>query len=316
MSHLRHLKEAYDVLITDPRMAETMGFIEGIPTYSAFDKFIVKLSEIGVKPIFDAFLAVVRQEYEFRTKNKLGREIMIDATPLKGKPSDKDAEYNGHYKMKGYALHNVRDLETNIPLEYHVTSLCEDEAHIMAPMIMRMREIHGIFPERVFIDCGYASFKNIARLREYWDIDVICNLGEDWIRHDDANREGIERQYHKKWGEAGWWGNISFKFMKLYLMASNDTRRFDLVGQYHRNSILAIYEEAPDGYLDHYHSRNRHEGQHGVEKNKTEIMNIGGKGIQKFSAYVGLHLIALLAVALIRLQNGETEELVTLGGLV
>ncbi len=68
--------------------------------------------------------------------------------------------------------------------------------------------------------------------------------------------------------------------------------------------------------MDCYHKRSRIEGCFGTEKRQTEIKNFNGKGIEKFSAHVGMHTIAIQALALCRLQNGVSEGLINLGGLI
>jgi len=101
-----------------------------------------------------------------------------------------------------------------------------------------------------------------------------------------------------------------------YAMIMSNESRFKQVGMYYRNNILTRYEECPDGYMDHYHFRNRIENNHGTEKRKTEIENIEAKGIERITTHIGMHLIALHAIALCRLQNGITSGLTNLAGLI
>jgi len=58
------------------------------------------------------------------------------------------------------------------------------------------------------------------------------------------------------------------------------------------------------------------EYQHGLEKRHTEIKNIQARDIDKFEAHLAMHIIGLLSLALIRLENGITSNLIGLGGLV
>ncbi|MFQ6063694.1 MAG: hypothetical protein ACE5J9_11060 [Methanosarcinales archaeon] len=80
---------------------------------------------------------------------------------------------------------------------------------------------------------------------------------------------------------------------------------------------MAEYYENPINYLDDYHLRNRIEGNPGVEKRKSEKLNqMECRGRDRVSIPVGLHLVAKLACALTRLQNGITEGLGNFDGLI
>jgi len=55
---------------------------------------------------------------------------------------------------------------------------------------------------------------------------------------------------------------------------------------------------------------------HGREKRHTEIKNIQANNMEKFTAHIGMHVINLLCLALVRLQNGVTKNLTFRGGLI
>lgn len=307
---LRHrfLSEVFDDLITDPDLATDLGF-NMIPNYKQLYHFLnYRVGGKGTQNLSDAFVKAILSIYP-----KLGERLVIDATPLEAKPTDKDAEYNGHYKMKGYLWHGLRCLDTSIPIAWHVSHANEDEGTFLAPLLMKARQL-GIKFEKVYSDCGYASLENIMRVHEFFGADFRFNLAKDWVIRKDGTIKAMKKRYQKFWLERMpfWEPNASFEHMKRFLIMVG---RSKMIGAYYRNSALKEYEECPDGYLDDYHLRNRIEGNHGTEKRQTELKNFNGKGINKFTAHVGMHVIALQAIALCRLQNGISERLINLGGL-
>lgn len=308
------LTELWNDLIATPHLADELGFDE-IPDYNTLYHFLIKrLNSKGTKILLDAFVETNRKEL-LRHGIKLGEEIVLDASPIPGKKKDEEADWNGHYEIWCYLWHNLRCLNTGLPLNFHITNGREDESHFLAPFILKLRTLQHITPIRVYIDGGYASFENIARMYVYFDIDVVCNIAKDWTFSESGTEAEIQRWYNKLWKEPFYKSKASFGYMQYALMLS-DENRFKQVGMFHRNNILTRYEECPDGYLDDYHFRNRIENNHGTEKRKTEIKNIEAKGIERTTTHIGMHLIALHAVALCRLQNGIITGLTNLAGLV
>lgn len=55
---------------------------------------------------------------------------------------------------------------------------------------------------------------------------------------------------------------------------------------------------------------------HGREKRLTEIKNIQANNIEKFTAHIGMHVVSILALVLVRLENGIIEDLTYRGGLI
>lgn len=307
------LTDVFRDLIVSPNLATDLGF-GLIPVYKTLYHFLIyRLGSEGIKNIFDAMVKANIKEGR-KQGIIIGNEVGLDACPIPAKKKDTEADWNGHYEKWCYLWHNLRCMDTNLPLEYHLTNGREDESHFFAPFLLRLIEDKGVKPKRIFVDCGYSNYENIARSYLYWDIDVVTNIAKDWVYHMDAEKE-IDRWYQKLWKEPFFKPNADLEY-KLYVLMLTDEPRFKLVGKYFRNNILTRYEECPDGYLDHYHLRNRIESHHGTEKRNFKIKNIEAKGIERTSVHLGMHLIALHAVALCRLQNGITEGLIDTVGLV
>lgn len=75
-------------------------------------------------------------------------------------------------------------------------------------------------------------------------------------------------------------------------------------------SDVAKYEECPDAVLDVYHMRNISEGVNSYLKNNLGLeTHVNGKGIKNIDLHATQCCIAILAVALTRLQHGIKENL-------
>ncbi|MEM0466183.1 MAG: transposase [Candidatus Thermoplasmatota archaeon] len=308
------LTELWSDLVASPHLADALGF-KNIPDYNTLYHFLIKrLNSKGMKLLLDAFVEANRRELE-KHGITLGEEIIQDVSPLPAKKKDKEADWNGHYELWCYLWHNLRCMHTGLPLNFHITNGREDEAHFLAPFILKLTTLQQIHPIRVYIDGGYTGFENIARMYVFFNIDVVCNIDKDWKYSDLGTEAEIQRRYNKLWKQPYYQPHADFNYIQ-YAMMMSDEPRFKQIGMYHRNNILARYEECPDGYLDHYHFRNRIENNHGTEKRKTEITHIEAKGIERTTTHIGMHILALHAIALCRLQHGITTGLTNLAGLI
>jgi len=170
----RFLSEVFIDLTTDPELVENLGFCM-IPDYKQLYHFLnYRLGGDGTKILSDAFVIAIREEFA-KLNVAFGERLVIDATPLAAKATDRDAQYNGHYKIKGYLWHNLRNLDTGIPIAFHVTNANEDEGTFLAPLLMKARQL-GIKFREVYFDGGYASLENIMRVEEFFGAKVYCNI--------------------------------------------------------------------------------------------------------------------------------------------
>ncbi len=82
------------------------------------------------------------------------------------------------------------------------------------------------------------------------------------------------------------------------------------IAMYFRNPYVQKYEECPDAVLDVYHMRNISEGVNSYLKNNLGLeTHVNGKGIKNIDLHATQCCIAILAVALTRLQHGIKENL-------
>ncbi len=102
-------------------------------------------------------------------------------------------------------------------------------------------------------------------------------------------------------------------YMKYFLIMHDKT---ELLEQFYHNQVLKKYLRDPEVYMRKYPILNLIEHMHGRDKKHTEIKNIQATDIDKFTAHLCMHIISTLALALVRLQNGETKHLTYRGGLI
>jgi hypothetical protein len=307
----RFLTDVFNDLLTDPTLANVLGY-DTIPSYQQLYHFITyRINSKGTKKIFDTLLQRVICECE----NKgiyVGREAIIDSSPFEMK-NNSDATYNTHYDKKGYKWHNVRCVKTGLPLEYHVSTITDYDGDFFAPLIYRLKMIHDVHPKRVFADGHYSDGKNLMRMREFFNIETICHIDKNAVLNPDADRHELKRQYQKLWKSELFKVGADLEYMKWFLMLHDKT---GVLEDFYHNQMLNMYLKDPEAYERKYVIRELIEHCHGREKRHTEIKNIQANNMEKFTAHIGMHVVSLLCLALVRLQNGVTEHLNYKGGLI
>jgi hypothetical protein len=307
----RFLTDVFNDLLTDPTLANTLGF-GFIPSYQQLYHFITyRINSKGTKKIFDKLLQQVVYDCESRNI-PIGKEIIIDSSPFE-KKNNNDATYNTHYKVKGYKWHNVRCVNTDIPLEYHISTITDYDGDFLTPLIYRIKMIHNVHPIRLFADGHYSASKNLMRMREYFGIEPICHIDKNAILKSDADLKELKRQYQKLWDSDLFKADADIDYIKWFLMMYDKT---DTLENFYHNQMLNMYLKDPEEYKKKYLIREAIEQCHGREKRLTEIKNIQAKDMEKFNTHIGMHVISILALALVRLQNGMTEGLTFRGGLI
>jgi len=307
-----HLKKVWHEMVSDPELADTLGF-RGVPEYSALFHFVnYRLTPEAIHGLTDALLAEVLGAAAAQGI-EIGREIMPDSTPLAAKPKDKEATYSGHYKLKGYKWHNLRCADTGIPLDWHLTVITDYDGDFFVPLMSRFSTMTGITPKVAYVDGHYVEDGNLVHIKETWGTEIIGKVPKNWVYRDEITRKDIIAAYRKLWKNDDYEIEATFDQMKKYLMrhgADQPLRDF-----YH-NQMMKERDKDPKAYKKKYHKRNRIEGHHGQEKNNSGLKLINGKGLKKYRIHLGLHVAAMLVLTLYRLRRGVTEGLTNLGGLV
>lgn len=107
--------------------------------------------------------------------------------------------------------------------------------------------------------------------------------------------------------------DADIQYMKWFLIMHDKT---EVLEHFYHNQVFSMYLKDPVAYENRYIVRELIEHCHGWEKRHTEIKNIQANNMEKFNAHIGMHVVSILCLALVRLQNGVTENLISRGGLI
>ena len=311
LSGRRFLTDVWNDLLTSPSLANNLGFTT-IPDYKAFYHWLkYRLGKEGGRKVFNA---ITQEVIRLAKKNTIivGNELVIDSTPIE-KKNMKQASYNPKYEMVCVKYHNLRCAITGLPLDYHISTGVEYDGTIFIPLVYRALMKFGIKPTRIYGDNHYADSKNLMRLREYWNIEPICNVKSNWVMKKNADLKALEHEYHRMWQEYAYIPDADTEFMKLFLMLFDKT---EVLENFYHNQLFKLYETDQEEFLTAMRIRESIEHSQGLEKKHTNIKNIQATNLDTFETHIGMHVTSLNALALVRLQNGIVDGLVNIGGLI
>lgn len=267
----------------------------------------VRISTEILENIMDSFIVEIRKELE-KNNIKLGRRIGIDATPLEALFKDKDAKYNDYYKMKGYKIHGVCDLDYNIPLAIVITPMNVFDSTIFKYLLDRINKT-GIQFEKVYTDSAYDAYEHFALVHMKYNAKFYTRLQENTVYHEKGTPAGIQHEYNRLRNKEDFLppDKITFEDKLRFLMKY---KKFKPVGIYFRNKFIEkCYKKIENG-LDTKNLRNAVEGLHGFLKNYLNLQNyLDYKGIRNVERHVRWTYLSILGIALARAQNGITENL-------
>ena len=280
-----------------------------IPSYDQLWRFAnERIGADGIKELFYEMVKINLEE-GLRCGIKIGNWTMIDGCPIEACPNDKVGTWSGHYHIRCYLWHNYRCFDTGIPLWFELTHGTDNNGRYLIDALEKCRTL-GVDTEKIYFDCGYASYKNFAIIGEDFGADVCCNIANNWRPMNDGSIKRIYEIYQKIHWYHDWKPTKDLKQIFKYL---RDHGKGDVVGMYYRNEIMAKYEEAPDSYMDDYHHRNRIENEHGNEKRIGNIERTEVRGNRNNTVQLGLHLLALNVIANTRMRYGVKEDLINIG---
>ncbi len=235
----------------------------------------------------------------------VGEKTLEDATPIEALDGDSEAEYNGHYEVKGYKLDTVTDLEEAVPLSKMTTGINDDEAKNLQPQLSEMKGA-GIQVKDHWIDGGYADYVNLAWMGVN-GITVHYHLHENWVRNEKGSVDNVLRLYQECWKDGGFRQRAGIGYILCFLLERGYVEE---VGAFFRNMAMDRYAADPVAFLKDYHKRSRQEGSHGYWKEHMDLeRRLRTKGLTNVDGYLTRNLCAVLAVALCRLQHGIKENL-------
>lgn len=276
------------------------GMIE-IPDRRTIDHFVWKrLGRTGTNLMLDLMVIELRKNLA-RRGIRLGRRIAVDSTPLEGMYRDEDAEYNGHYEISMYKVHQATCIDTGLSLAKIVSRANDYDGDYLIPLIRKLQRL-GIAVEEIIGDHHYGTFNNWARLNIEYGIRTYFNLSKTDTHRYDGDPSRLRKQYNSMWRESDYVPEADLEHILRFLLSHSV---IDQVGAYFRNQWLELKERDPEKWQRIYDKRTTAERFHSHVKEQLGLeRNLRVKGIEPVEVYTNLFWIAEIACALTRVQNG------------
>jgi hypothetical protein len=309
---MKFFTELVRYLRSNPSAAEALGFQKKqgkicVPSKQNLWHFC----NIRLKDHWNILFILMRDEIVARAKIlgfTLGEKTIEDAMPLQSLQGDPEAEYNDHYKIKGYKIDSVTDQQKSVPLGVTVTSINHDEAKNLIPHLSTM--LHSkIQVKQHTIDGGYADYEMIGWMGIH-GIQGWYKIHDNWVYNAKGDVEYIQALYQKHWRDSEFKPYASLHDILRFLFKRGYAEE---VGAFYRNQTMTAYTQNPKEYLKCYHVRSRQEGHHGYWKEHLELQDrLRTKGLARVTRYVLRNFCAILAVVLCRLQHHQKENLTSI----
>ncbi len=206
------------------------------------------------------------------------------------------------------------DYEHNIPLAKKVCGGTEDDDRHLEELLQKTAISAKNNMQETWYDGGYNSNKNIAMTHVVFNLIPHYHIDEDWrekVRYEHrfngqsftyTPEQEINYLYRKRWKEPYYKKDASLEYMMQCLIKEEI---YEPVAMLFRNACMQEYEECPDGVLEVYNMRNCSEGVNSYMKTNLGLeTHVNGKGLKNIDLHVTQCCLALLAVALTRLQHG------------
>jgi hypothetical protein len=277
-----------------------------IPDRRTIDHFVWKrLGRTGTNAVLDLVVIELRKHLA-RRRIRLGRRIAVDSTPLEGMYGDEDADYNGHYELNMYKVHQATCIDTGLSLAKIVSRANDYDGDYLIPLIRKLQK-SGIAVEEVIGDQHYGTFNNWARLNIEYGIKTYFNLSKSDTYRYDGTPAKLKKQYNAMWREGDYVPEADLDHVLKFLLSHGIV---DPVGAYFRNQWLELKEKEPEKWQKMYDPRTTAERFHAHVKEQLGLeRNLRVKGIESVEVYTNLFWIAEIAIALTRAQNGVRTNL-------
>jgi len=255
---------------------------------------------------------------------QMAKEAVVDATVMQANSQDKEAAYNGHYKMRCYLIHHIVCGKTGLTLNWLVEPGNVDEGIFMVPMLAKAYA-DGFRPKTVMGDNGYAG---------YWNYEIANLLGvETFIGFREKAKPGwrgkpqtLKLRFRKmiKAGkltpkilaELGMEHDPEKNSLENLLCALSVAGEHDYVGDYYRNESLGEFKADEKSWMLRYGPpRSVIEGTHGHQKDWLELDGFAEVGLLKARLHVALCMLGEVVFALTKVQHGVVTALRSLAYL-
>ena len=319
-----YLTDLWRDLKARPEAALRLGFTR-VPSYGAIWHFInIRLGVEGFERIRVAVLRLVEEACAKHGSAWNGR-VSVDATPIEALRGDKEAAYNGYYRMLCYLVHKVVDCTSRLTLTWHVAPGDVDEGGLLTALILKARSL-GFKIREAFMDNGYTSLQNYASL---WLMGVKAWIGfrrrarRGWRGKLKTLRLRYRKMYRK--GLLSTKAIRSLRFdpkpgrisLNKLLLALFLTGQHEYVGAYLRNLSLKAHRKLRKRWLKKYHgNRNMVEGSNGHHKTQLNLDRLSAKGLEKAKNHASQVFLTEAIVAYGRVQHGTTSNLTRMAELI
>jgi len=315
LKKMKFFPELVRYLMSNPTVALRLGFLKedgqvSIPSKQNLWHFC----NIRLKDHWETVFTLMRDESVAKAETlglRLGEKTLEDAMPLQSRPRDSEAEYNDHYKIKGYKIDSVTDQDKYVPLSVKVTSINADEAKNLIPQLSALNR-SGIRVTDHTIDGGYADYELIGWMGIH-GIQGWYKIHTNWVYNTKGEEHYLRALYQHHWQDPGFKVHASFSEILRFLFKKGYTED---VGAYYRNQAMRAYTQNPQSYLKTYHVRSRQEGHHGYWKEHLALEErLRTKGLEQITRYVLRNFCSILAVVLCRLQHHCKDHLTSIAYL-
>lgn len=277
-----------------------------IPDRRTIDHFIWKrLGRTGTNLILDLMVIEFRKLLN-RRRVRIGRTIAVDSTPLESMYRDPDTDYNGHYELHMYKVHQATCVDTGLSLAKIVSRANDYDGDYLVPLIRKLQKL-GITVDSVIADGAYKDLNLWARLNIEYGIKPYLNLAKNDTHRLDGDPSRLLKQYNAMWKEPDYVPEAKLDYVLKFLYSHGVQEQ---VGAYFRNQWLETKARDPDTWHKMYNKRTTAERFHSHIKEQLGLeRNLQVKGIESVEVYTNLFWIAEIAAALTRAQNGIKAQL-------
>lgn len=311
---LRKVSELYRVILSSEEIARNLGFDPySLPCYETIRHFINDLLDDNtMEQVFYREVMTIEQELG-RSGERLGEKTMEDATIITAKRGDPEAEYNGYYDDWGWKKDLLLDQKHKVFLAYHNLGVNETEGHALPSNLEKLQEIN-IHIDEITADGRYPTYENIAVTKHQYSTDLFYRPQKDWVHNTKGDFCEINHRYQKYWKHPDFKVNADLGYKLHFLYQKGD---LEWVGAYYRNQHVQWYNSRIKRCKKRYRTeRNTNESFNNYLKQHMGFeTSLPQKGRKQAFKHTTLCLIAINAVALTRLQNGETKNLTSIACL-
>ena len=311
---LQKVAELYRVIQSNEEIARNLGFDPYyLPGYETIRHFINDLLDDEVLDhLFYIQVEEIKHQLE-RYGEKLGGKTLEDATPVTAKRGDPEAEYNDYYKVKGWKKDLLLDQKHKVFLAFQNLGINENERQALPLNLEKLQEI-DINVNEITADGKYPTYANIAVAKHRYRTDLFYRPQDGWVHNSKGDVDEINRRYQKYWKHCDFRVHATLESKLGFLCKQGD---YDWVGAYHRNLHVQRYNRRIKHCVRRYRiERNTNESFNNYLKQHMGFeTSLPKKGKDSAFKHTTLCLIAINAVALTRLQNGETKNLTSVAYL-